>query len=260
MAQNVNSREKRVETDLNGSTNSPVETDLNGSTARISTMNKLRRIVWAMRIPQTGPDADPPVPYRQELGKGGSAVIAKWEGVREKPYVPVGANSGVTIGIGYDMGSRTATEVVRDLMAAGVDRETATALAKASGLKGKTAKEHLKAQKVDLKIGMEQAEKLFRQVANAHANNVRRLVKVPLSQNQFDALVSLDYNAWLEPKSSIIRTLNSNTKTSYAEAADQFRLYNKIKARDSKGKTIYRVSKGLVNRREDERTLFLAPG
>ena len=71
-------------------------------------------------------------------------------------------------------------------------------------------------------------------------------VKVPLSQNQFDALVSLTYNigSTAFKNSTLLKKLNAKD---YAGAADQFLVWNK-----GGGK----VLKGLVRRREAERALF----
>lgn len=74
-------------------------------------------------------------------------------------------------------------------------------------------------------------------------------VTVPLNQNQFDALVSFTFN--LGPgnlrKSTLLRKLNARD---YAEAAEQFLVWNK-----SNGK----VLNGLTKRRHAERSLFLTP-
>ena len=72
-------------------------------------------------------------------------------------------------------------------------------------------------------------------------------VKVPLSQNQFDALVSLAYNigSGAFKNSTLLKKLNAKD---YAGAADQFLVWNK-----GGGK----VLKGLVRRRDAERALFL---
>ncbi|WP_312069487.1 lysozyme, partial [Acinetobacter sp.] len=77
--------------------------------------------------------------------------------------------------------------------------------------------------------------------------SVNNLVKVPLSQNQFDALVSLTYNigSTAFKNSTLLKKLNAKD---YAGAADQFLRWNK-----GGGK----VLKGLVRRREAERALFL---
>ena len=69
-----------------------------------------------------------------------------------------------------------------------------------------------------------------------------------ITQNMFDALVSLAYNIGTGALagSSIIRKLKAGDKLG---AANAFRLYNK-----SGGQ----VLKGLVNRREEERKIFLS--
>jgi lysozyme len=79
---------------------------------------------------------------------------------------------------------------------------------------------------------------------------VRRAVKVPVDQMQFDALVSIFYNAGVEAlsTSTLVRLLNARD---YAGAAAQFPRWNK-----SNGM----VLKGLQRRREAERLLFLGMG
>ena len=80
-------------------------------------------------------------------------------------------------------------------------------------------------------------------------NAVNTLVKVPLNQNQFDALVSFAFNVGEAnfKRSSVLRHLNAGL---YAKAADAFLAWNK-----SKGK----VLPGLTRRRKEERELFLTP-
>jgi hypothetical protein len=73
---------------------------------------------------------------------------------------------------------------------------------------------------------------------------VKKLVKVPLTQNQFDALTSLSYNLGLSKAQSLLRALN---KGDYDKAADCFALYNKA------GGRVYR---GLARRRSAEAALF----
>ena len=76
---------------------------------------------------------------------------------------------------------------------------------------------------------------------------VRELVKVPITENQFAALVSFAYNLGLHnlKRSGLLKLLNHEK---YAQAADQFLLWNKVGSY---------VVKGLTNRREDERKVFL---
>ena len=72
-------------------------------------------------------------------------------------------------------------------------------------------------------------------------------VKVVLTQNQYDSLVSLCYNIGSSAfkESTLLKKLNAKD---YLEAADQFLRWNK-----AGGKVI----SGLKNRREKERELFL---
>ena len=76
---------------------------------------------------------------------------------------------------------------------------------------------------------------------------VNHVVNVPLTQNQFDALVSLVYNIGPHAfkTSTLLKKLNIGD---YHAAAKQFSVWNK-----SKGK----VLQGLVNRRAAEKKLFL---
>ena len=78
-------------------------------------------------------------------------------------------------------------------------------------------------------------------------STVNTSVKVPLSQNQYDALVSLSYNigSGAFKNSTLLKKLNSGD---YKGAAEQFLVWNKVNSK--------RVQ-GLVNRREAERNLFL---
>jgi lysozyme len=96
-------------------------------------------------------------------------------------------------------------------------------------------------------IDAEAAEEFFAAAVGDFAADVGRLVHVPLSQQQFDALVSLAYNIGtgaLE-KSTLLQKLNAGD---YYGAADEFPKWNK-----AGGVTL----SGLVKRRAAERTLFL---
>ncbi|WP_338149530.1 lysozyme [Acinetobacter higginsii] len=94
---------------------------------------------------------------------------------------------------------------------------------------------------------LDQAKTYFAHDLKRFEASVNNLVKVPLSQNQFDALVSLTYNigSTAFKNSTLLKKLNAKD---YAGAADQFLRWNK-----GGGK----VLKGLVRRREAERALFL---
>lgn len=89
-------------------------------------------------------------------------------------------------------------------------------------------------------------------------SEVKRLVKVTLTEGQYDALVSLFYNVDSEPElivlenSTLLRKLNAGD---YAGAADEFLKWNKITDPATKQKI---VSTGLSKRRAEEREIFLA--
>lgn len=92
-----------------------------------------------------------------------------------------------------------------------------------------------------------EAVELLRATVQKYADTVDSVVKVHLTQNQFDALVSLCYNigqAAFE-KSTLVRKLNA---TDIKPVADQILVWNK-----QSGK----VLQGLVNRRKAEYELFL---
>lgn len=93
-----------------------------------------------------------------------------------------------------------------------------------------------------------QAEKFFLEDLEQKAEAIiNRLVKVPLTQGQYDALVSFVFNlgAGNLMKSTLLRLLNAGD---YAGAAEQFERWNK-----SGGK----VTAGLVKRRAEEKQMFL---
>ena len=97
------------------------------------------------------------------------------------------------------------------------------------------------------KCTLEQAHEYLAHDMIEFEKTVNDSVKVSLSQNQFDALVSLAYNigSTAFKNSTLLKKLNAKD---YQGAADQFLCWNK-----GGGK----VLKGLVRRREAERALFL---
>lgn len=97
-------------------------------------------------------------------------------------------------------------------------------------------------------ITEEEAEALLRaDCADAEAA-VARLVKVPLNQSQFDALVSFTFNvgAGNLERSTLLRRLNAGN---YERAADEMLRWDRGGGR---------VLKGLTLRRDAERALFLS--
>ncbi|MDY0424939.1 lysozyme [Enterobacter rongchengensis] len=97
-------------------------------------------------------------------------------------------------------------------------------------------------------IKQETAERLLKTGLVSYESDVSRLVKVGLTQGQFDALVSFTYNLGARSlaTSNLLRKLNAGD---YAGAADEFLRWNKAGGK---------VLNGLTRRREAERALFLS--
>lgn len=100
--------------------------------------------------------------------------------------------------------------------------------------------------KPGLVITLDKAEALLKQDVQTAEAAVNKLVKVSLSQNQFDALCSFTYNVGESQfsTSTLLRLLNAGR---YDEAKDQFKRWNK-----DNGKVV----QGLINRRAKEEELF----
>ena len=106
---------------------------------------------------------------------------------------------------------------------------------------------HIGGVRMGDKCTQQQAEKwLLEEVKNAE-DAVNDLVQVPLTQNQFDALVDFVYNlgAGNFEKSTLLRRLN---KGDYQGAAEQFGVWNRAGGF---------VRNGLTRRRMVEKELFL---
>lgn len=106
---------------------------------------------------------------------------------------------------------------------------------------------HTSTAKQGMKITRAEAEKLFDQDVAWAVDAVNQLVKVGLTQHQFDALVSFTFNvgAGAFKGSTLLRKLNVGD---YEGAANEFPRWNK------QGKKVLR---GLVRRRAEEQEYFL---
>ena len=96
-------------------------------------------------------------------------------------------------------------------------------------------------------ITKDQADKLLQKDLSRFENDVNNFVKVSLTQNQFDALVSFTYNlgAGSLKSSTLLKLLNTGN---YDAAAQEFLKWNK-----SNGKPV----DGLTRRRTAEQQMFL---
>ena len=95
---------------------------------------------------------------------------------------------------------------------------------------------------------LDQAKEYMRHDLIEFEHTVNSSVKVPLNQNQFDALVSLAYNIGSSAfkSSTLVKKLNAGD---YQGAADQFNVWV-----NAGGKRM----QGLVSRRDREKLLFLS--
>ena len=99
----------------------------------------------------------------------------------------------------------------------------------------------------DRPVTVAQATDMLRSMLTSYEAGVNRYVQVPLTQGQFDALVSFAYNLGLSAlkSSTLLRLLNLRD---YAGAAAQFLRWNRAGGK---------VLPGLTRRREAERKLFV---
>ena len=106
----------------------------------------------------------------------------------------------------------------------------------------------IKVKLSDQKITQQLAESFLQHHVNAIEKDVSKLVKVTLTQNQFDALVSFAYNVGIGAfgDSTLLKLLNAGD---IDNASKQFERWNKAGGK---------VSNGLIRRRNAEKALFLA--
>ncbi len=109
---------------------------------------------------------------------------------------------------------------------------------------------HTKTTKPNQVITFSEAERLLKLDVQDAMRAVNRLVKVKLSQNQFDALVSFTFNVGIRAfsQSTLLKKLNNGDTRG---AASELLRWTR-----AGGKEVL----GLVNRRESERKLFLLEG
>lgn len=142
-----------------------------------------------------------------KIGKDGIALIKKFEGVRLQGYLcPAGI---ATIGWGH----------------------TGMVLGKPIT--------------TSMKISLDQAEKLLLSDLDKFEKGVSSLIKVTITQKQFDALVSFAYNVGLGNlgKSTLLKLINKRDP----KASEQFLVWNKAGGK---------VLNGLTKRRLAEKELF----
>lgn len=100
---------------------------------------------------------------------------------------------------------------------------------------------------LDKPITMPHGELMLKDILTNYENDVKRLVKKPLNQNQFDALVSFTYNlgATNVGKSTLLKKVNVNPNDPTIK--DEFMKWDKAGGK---------VFSGLVRRRKAEADLY----
>lgn len=113
-----------------------------------------------------------------------------------------------------------------------------------------SGKLYIKGQKVHWRDGLseQQIADLLDQDADAAENAINRAVKVSLTQNQFDALVSFVFNVGVGNflQSTLLKKLNQGDYQAIPHQLKRWKFYDG------------HVSVGLINRRELESKLWLA--
>ncbi|MFZ6765083.1 conjugal transfer protein TraG N-terminal domain-containing protein [Pseudoroseomonas sp. WGS1072] len=129
-------------------------------------------------------------------------------------------NSGVTIGPGYDMGSRSASEIREDLRSVGVSPAVAQQISAAAGLQGPAAQAFVEQNRFVTRLSRDQESMLFDRVRPVYERTVDNAVGVPVNGNERAALVSLAYN--LGPagfqRSPVVERLNAGDRDGAAQA------------------------------------------
>lgn len=146
------------------------------------------------------------------VSDAGLRFIAGHEGSRNKPYND--PSGFCTVGVGHLIGRRRCTQADYDQWGTLTDQQVLD---------------------------------LFREDIKRFEDPVNVAVKVPITQNQFDALVSFSFNVGVGAfqKSTLLKKLNAGD---YKGAASEFAKWNKSAGR---------VLAGLTRRRKEEAELFL---
>lgn len=185
-----------------------------------------------------------PKSTRHFLSRNGIDFILRKEGDGSKLYIP-GGNSGMTIGHGYDLKDRRRGDVETDLRRAGVDAADATIIAQGAGLSGFAARDFIR-KNASISISSQTQARLLEMTIQSYVDDVNHLVRVPLTQRQFDALVSFAYNegSGRFRHSTLLRHINDGD---FKQAAEDFQDWTIMN-----GKPV----RGLIIRRGEESQAF----
>jgi GH24 family phage-related lysozyme (muramidase) len=180
------------------------------------------------------------------ISQAGLGFIYRHEaqrGVSNHLYWPGGA-SGVTLGAGYDMKERTKNQVSADMVRICVPKAIADKIANGAGLSGSKAEDFADDNHDLVTLTNAQETALLAFIIPHYEAIVRRNVHVPLTQYEFDALVSFVFN----PGASFLPVASDINQGKISAAMSI------IKSRTLTGGA---RSQGLLQRRIDEIQLFL---
>lgn len=165
-----------------------------------------------------------------------------WQGRSNVLHWPKGS-SGVTLGPGYDMKTRSEAIIKQDMVKIGLPVKTAEKIAKASGLKGEAAKLFCKNNIRLVTLTNKKEYELMRMIVPYYERLARNKIKIDLTQHEFDALVSFAYNlgqVW----SSIANHINAGRVSA---------AMNRMKDANKSGGI---VNEGLIKRRALEIAVY----
>jgi len=104
-----------------------------------------------------------------------------------------------------------------------------------------------KVKMTDKQITEKQAFEMFKVIADKYAVNVSKYIKKPITQNQFNALVSFAYNVGMGNFSKSTLLLKVNNDPNDVTISKEFMKWNKAGGK---------VLKGLTNRRNYEANIY----
>jgi len=215
------------------------------------------------------------VSYTQRLSDRAYSLILKHEvggGVSyynaelKRPTWPKGA-SGVTVGIGYDLGYHTREEIRNDWQAAGLEAYLVYRLEQAAGIKGREA-ERACSQMQDVEISWERAWWVFNE--RTLPKYIRQTLRafpdahLKLSADGFGALVSLVFNRGTsmgdpnDPKDRERRKEMRNIQVLLRDVPAGPWLNDAMATQIRRMKRLWQDTgqPGLLRRREDEAAMF----
>ncbi|MFB4339032.1 peptidoglycan-binding protein [Pantoea sp. CS_6] len=181
-----------------------------------------------------------------KLSESGIQALYKLEslrGVSNHLHWP-GGKSGVTLGAGYDMLERTQSEIKEKLISIGIDANSAAKAAEGAAKSHKAASDFAVQNKDLINLTKQQEIELLRLTVPHYETLIKNRITIPLTQYEFDALVSFAYNSG----GVLNKVTNDINKGNVGDAMTTIK------------KIIYsggKVFKGLVNRRNSEVKLYL---